>query len=72
LYPFILTNHALHFQMENFPLRGLTLIEEDPCISATPLALSTLKRLQNVSYHVVAVALLGEQRELEAVFGKCG
>jgi hypothetical protein len=54
--------------MENFPLRGITLIEESPSISATPLALSTLKRLQSVSYEIIALALLTDEKELRELF----
>jgi hypothetical protein len=58
--------------MENFPLRGVILVEEEPTTSATPLILATLKRLQNVSYSVLAVSLLGDANELNRLFASCG
>lgn len=58
--------------MENFPLRSLTLIEEDPQISATPLILATLKRLNAVGYQVLTVAVQGEAHQLDRWFEASG
>lgn len=54
--------------MEGFPIRGLTLIEEDPQISATPLVFSILKKLQNQGYHVLVVVTVNDVHRTEQLF----
>ncbi|KAI6171157.1 Elongator complex protein 5 [Aphelenchoides bicaudatus] len=54
--------------MENFPIRQLTLIEEEPQVSATSVILATLKRLLNQGYQCLAVAVLGDTLQLNQWF----